>query len=157
MFFLICVWINGREKNREAGDLRPYRPHYDVTVMYCRFIHILQGAVSIRKTVLPGMAIHMLKIRRPNGRLIFNMEIAIRREDGLYIETGPRLSSQALGNHTVAPMQTRQPWRIMMTSSNGNIFRVTGHLCGEFTGPRWIPRTKASDAELWCLLWPAPE
>ena len=26
-----------------------------------------------------------------------------------------------------------------MTSSNGNIFLVTGHLCGEFTGPRWIP------------------
>ena len=41
----------------------------------------------------------------------------------------------------------------MMTSSNGNIFRVTGHLCGEFTGLRWIPRTKASDAELWCFLW----
>ena len=30
----------------------------------------------------------------------------------------------------------------MMTSSNGNIFRVTGHLCGEFTGPRWIPCKK---------------
>ena len=30
-------------------------------------------------------------------------------------------------------------WKLMMTSSNGNIFRVTGHLCGEFTGPRWIP------------------
>ena len=38
--------------------------------------------------------------------------------------------------------------RAMMTSSNGNIFRATGHLCGEFTGHRWIPRTKASDAEL---------
>ena len=38
-----------------------------------------QGAVSIRKTVLPGMAIPMLKIRRPDGRLSFNMEIAIRR------------------------------------------------------------------------------
>ena len=25
--------------------------------------------------------------------------------------------------------------------------RVTGHLCGEFTGPGWIPRTKASNAE----------
>ena len=37
----------------------------------------------------------------------------------------------------------------MMTPSNGNIFRVTDHLCGEFTGPRWIPRAKASDAELW--------
>ena len=46
---------------------------------------------------------------------------------------------------------------IMMTSSNGYIFHVTGHLCGEFTGLRWIPRTKASDAELWCYLWYAPE
>ena len=41
----------------------------------------------------------------------------------------------------------------MMTSSNGNIFRVTGHLCGEFTGHRWILRTKASDAELWCFFY----
>ena len=40
----------------------------------------------------------------------------------------------------------------MMTSSNGNFFRVTGPLCGEFTGDRWIPRTKASDAEHWCFL-----
>ena len=45
----------------------------------------------------------------------------------------------------------------MMTSSNGNIFRVTGHLCGEFTGHRWIPRTRASDAELWCFRWSAFE
>ena len=37
----------------------------------------------------------------------------------------------------------------MMTSSTGNILRVTGHLRGEFTGHRWIPRTKASDAEFW--------
>ena len=44
----------------------------------------------------------------------------------------------------------------MMTSSNGNIFRVTGPLCGEFTGHRWIPLTMASNAELWCFLWSAP-
>ena len=30
----------------------------------------------------------------------------------------------------------------MMTSSNGNIFCVTGPLYGEFTGHMWIPRTK---------------
>ena len=41
----------------------------------------------------------------------------------------------------------RSTMSLMMTSSNGNIFRATGHLCGEFTGHRWIPRTKASDAE----------
>ena len=47
--------------------------------------------------------------------------------------------------------------RYMMTSSNGNTFPVTGHWCGEFTGLRWIPRTKASDAELWYFLWSASE
>ena len=40
----------------------------------------------------------------------------------------------------------------VMTSSNGNIFRVTGHLYGKFIGLRWIAITKASDAELWCFL-----
>ena len=40
----------------------------------------------------------------------------------------------------------------MMTSSNGHIFHVAGPLCGEFAGHRWIPLTKASDAELWCCL-----
>ena len=38
----------------------------------------------------------------------------------------------------------------MMTLSNGNIFRVNGPLCeGNLT--------KASDAEPWCFLWPAPK
>ena len=36
MFSLICVWINGWENNREAGDLKRYRAHYDVIVM--RFV-----------------------------------------------------------------------------------------------------------------------
>ena len=33
MFSLICVWINGWVNNSEAGDLRRYHAHYDVTVM----------------------------------------------------------------------------------------------------------------------------
>ena len=45
----------------------------------------------------------------------------------------------------------------MMTSWNGTIFRETGPLCGEFTGNRGIPLTTASEAELWCFLWSAPE
>ena len=44
-----------------------------------------------------------------------------------------------------------------MTSSNGNIFYLTGPLWGESTGHRWIPLTKTSDAELWCFLWSVPE
>ena len=37
MFSLIWVWINDWVNNREAGDLRRYRAHYDVIVMW---IHV---------------------------------------------------------------------------------------------------------------------
>ena len=39
----------------------------------------------------------------------------------------------------------------VMTSSNYKVFRVTGHLCGDFTG------TKATEANLCCFLWSVPE
>ena len=78
-------WINGWVNNREAGDLRRHRGHYDVTVMFYGYL-----------SELPHRHRHS---------------------------------------------------RGMMTPSNGNIYRVTGHLCREFTGHRWIPHTKASDAE----------
>ena len=51
--------------------------------------------------------------------------------------------SRGGGGADMAPITAHQK----MTSSNGNIFRVTGHLCDEFTGHRWIPLTKASDAD----------
>ena len=37
MFTLICARINGWVNNREAGDLRRYRAHYDVIVMVKSF------------------------------------------------------------------------------------------------------------------------
>ena len=51
------------------------------------------------------------------------------------------------------------PWfsTNMMTSSNENIFHVTGPLWGESTGDWWIPLTKASDVELSCFLWTVPQ
>ena len=77
-----------------------------------------------------------------------------------YSQTGPGIASV----FPRVPHWTRHPcWRThpgsetMMTSSNGNIFRATGPLRGEFIGHRWIPLAKASDAELWCFLWPASE
>ena len=59
----------------------------------------------------------------------------------------PCYTAHVASHHIVA----RKDTHFMITSSNGNIFRVTGHLCREFTGHRWIPRTKASYAELWCF------
>ena len=34
MLSFICAWINGWINNREAGDLRRHRAHYDVIVMW---------------------------------------------------------------------------------------------------------------------------
>ena len=56
MLSFICVWINGWVNNREAGDLRRCRAHYDVTVMEI-FTHY-------------G---HVTDLRKPN----FNSEINI--------------------------------------------------------------------------------
>ena len=67
------------------------------------------------------------------------------------------LFNSTSGINLVRGTNLLQAWesliRTMMTSSNENIIRVTGHLCGEFIGRRWSPCTKASDAELWCSLW----
>ena len=47
MFSLICVWINSWVNNREAGDLRRYRAHYDVIVML-QEIKIMCRGVNVR-------------------------------------------------------------------------------------------------------------
>ena len=49
------------------------------------------GAKLPPASVKMHVAIPMLKIRRPNGRLIFNMEIAIPGKTVFLIETAPRL------------------------------------------------------------------
>ena len=49
------------------------------------------------------------------------------------------------------PWKHRHMKQTMMTSSNGTVFSVTGPLWGEFAGHRWIPLTKACDAEIWCF------
>ena len=67
---ITSIRTDGKNQNKAQQNYE-----HDLLVL----LHECLGAVSIRKTVLPGMAILMLKIRRPNGRLIFNMEIAIRR------------------------------------------------------------------------------
>ena len=159
----------------------------------------------------------MLKIRRPLGRLIFNMGIAIPGKTVFLIETAPRMRLSHTPQHTIQnsnvhisvlngvlwdmapvhcgiceiallhwwdmnhilnsqikPHNTRsgasygcilwifanlwngyidssfytgcawscQMIQVMLTSSNGNIFRVTGPLWVESIGHRWIPSQK---------------
>ena len=48
MFSLSCVWINGWVNNRDAGDLRRYRAHYDVIVIVSCLASMCQQSVKTR-------------------------------------------------------------------------------------------------------------
>ena len=50
-----------------------------------------------------------------------------------------RANSAVAGIPLTNALGENRQFSFMMTSSNGNIFRVTGHLCGEFTGPGEFP------------------
>ena len=45
VFSLICVWIDDWVNNREAGDLRRYRAHYDVIVMIFTILNRVQKLI----------------------------------------------------------------------------------------------------------------
>ena len=154
MFSLIYVWINGWVNNREAGDLRRYRAHYDVTVMlvwiinyihmkyYCRHHHNL-------------CHLHGCHYHRDDNPSCCSLECLQDCYQFYLLHYCWWLILLLL---TVFSLLLRYPLPLwsplyMTTSSNGSIFRVTCHLCGETTGHRWIP----SDADLWCSLWFAPE
>ena len=49
MFSLICAWINAWVNNREAGDLKCYRAHYDVIVMDFRWKSTCRSAHENKK------------------------------------------------------------------------------------------------------------
>ena len=65
----------------------------------------------------------------------------------VHVQTHTHYSIEALyplgkavhNQHVQYPMSGTETSESMMTSSNGNIFRVTGPLCGEFTGPGEFP------------------
>ena len=102
-----------------------------------------QGAVSIRKTVLLGMVIPMLKIRRPTGRLIFNMGIPIPGKTVFYIETGPSLFR--LWPHTRHPIP-RPCGRRSMYGSLEKIYReISGGTVSRFD----ITRPDRRQAIIW--------
>ena len=60
-FSLICARINGWVNNRDAGDLRRHRTHYDVIVMRCWLSEEQVGRSCVRNPVgllVPPGALH---------------------------------------------------------------------------------------------------
>ena len=103
-------------------------------------------------------------------RLFFN-RVQVRNIRNASFFSNAILCSIVISNDLLHSRDHRASWKI-----NGQVYRLANNvnswwchrietvprywpfkLCVEFTGQRWIPRTKASDAELWCFLWSAPE
>ena len=117
-----------------ASQLIEYAHNDTVT-----YFHIL----SLPEAILQGTYFKFCITRAPN--ILYYTPCTAKLLGGKLVSF--RLSLRPTYRvHSVAPI-------VMMMSSNGNFFRVTEHLWGEIHSPRWIPHTKASDTDLWCLLW----
>ena len=72
MFSLICAWINALVNNREAGDLKRHRAHFDVILMCTLYLQMTMNA-SARVCVVKRCAI------TPSGVMI----VGVRKVHGL--------------------------------------------------------------------------
>ena len=129
---------------RQSSDHLRFIKGIPIPIRQCLLVNRGSGKVSIQAAKLAFKIIlsvrdltTLLPVKFQNGTVIWNTNLV------------------ALRFHEI--LWWTSCWIFMITSSNWNIFRVTGPLCREFTGRWWIPRTKASDAELWCFLWSASE
>ena len=95
----------------------------------------------------PNVSISWPRVPRRDD---FNWFVAEMTRNTSKTEFEPKRSDRL---HVIGMQFVSRKRLIMMMSSNGYIFRVTGLLCGEFTANRWIPRAKTSDAEIWWVFF----
>ena len=81
IFSLICVWINDWVNNREAGDLRRYRAHCDVTVMTkSRWAYLIYSLHVIFADRNINMYLHFLPFFQTDMSQV--VEILLRERQG---------------------------------------------------------------------------
>ena len=109
MFSLICAWINSWANNRESGDLRFHRAHYDVIVVNAGFVVIYMKSIFAEK-----MSSYQYRDSHYEDKTVWLPSYLHNgntrtRKDSLYIETGPR-------DVTLSACITQWPWMKNMTS-----------------------------------------
>ena len=62
MFSFICAWTNGWVNTLDAGDLRRYRAHYDVTVMPCSGFRSTPTPPSYHDSIINSLSLLMLSL-----------------------------------------------------------------------------------------------
>ena len=92
MSSLICAWINGWVNNREAGDLRRQRAHYDVIVMVL-LCFVLLWLYHLGWSAVSGL--YQVKVwlntsqRMSKFNLWFSSEIGLESHTAAFHSWGP--------------------------------------------------------------------
>ena len=101
MFSLICVWKNAWVNNREAGDLRRYRSHYDVIVMdhsqKQKGRHCLQRRLSLWPLPVQPMTVNLspwhlsisaMACLLSRSKWLYKQRVLMHRHQGLNVRHG---------------------------------------------------------------------
>ena len=75
IFSLICAWTNGLANNRDAGDLRRHRAHYDVTLMIIPAAAVAHWSTRLSSAIIfhyMAMGFHYLMWNMSNEYILRN-------------------------------------------------------------------------------------
>ena len=125
--FIDLLRINRWVNNGEAGDLRHLLAHYDIIVMVC----LVSVGVTVNCWSMCSISPCPSGLLHRQWGIVWFLQCQWSDLEG-YGSTDRYRSN-------------------MMTSSNGNIFHVTGPLWGKSTDHRWIPLTKVNGMQIWCF------
>ena len=141
------IWNNYLKKKPEQICIDQYSKPHNRMQMSMKISYFMVNIVKL------------VKSRPPVIDNIFNLHFMKNKCFTLIQMLFLTKASVVLGNDLTPNKWLQRVMRgDMMTSSNGNTSRVTGPLWGESIGHRWIPLTKASDAEnvhilVFSLIW----
>ena len=77
MFSFICALINGWVNNREAGDLRRHRYHYDVTVMLVRSNRLAHDMTEHAETWTEWKILHRRSFQKEFLKVVLHILIIL--------------------------------------------------------------------------------
>ena len=178
MFSMICTRTNGWVNNGEAGDLRRHHANYDVTVVLCqnrsgltqddmctgikaicKLTHVI-SIITPRNWMLVCFSIQYISTQHNSTpQKVLAAKVWAERN---CLETASRCKPHVGRVNTTCHGHTVSILLIYWFTLHDDVikwklFRYTDPLLGESTRHRWIPFTKASNAELWSFLCSAAE
>ena len=119
MFSFICAWINRWVNNREGGDLRRYRTHYDVIVM---FPENLNGMFQATKCGFVEVG-----LTHWSWRIGYDLKCTMSKHVSL-IETQSCMPKNFTCGNSTLTKSMAEWWQQLLTRFNGSTWHGEGSM-----------------------------